>query len=240
MIPKIIHYCWFGGKPLTEDAKKCIASWKKYCPDYEIRKWSEDNFDLDSMIYTKEAYQAKKWAFVTDYVRLYALNTVGGIYMDTDVEVLKNLDLFLLEHGFSGFERDDAVPTGIMASEKGNVFIKKLLQEYDGMHFFKEDGTMDLTTNVVRITRTACQYGLKLNNTKQTIEQFTFYPKDYFCPKNCRTMGIELTGNSYTIHHFTGSWDTDVKKGYRRWLKRHLPPGVLKRMVAVMNKLKFI
>lgn len=235
MIPKIIHYCWFGGNPLPDDAKRYIESWKKYCPDYEIREWNEENFDITSIPYVNEAYHARKWAFITDYVRLFALANYGGIYMDTDVEVLRNLDCFLTEPGFSGFERVDAVPTGIMASEKGNSFICELLSEYDGIHFLKTDGTPDLTTNVVRITNTAVKHGLKLNNKKQTIENFTFYPKDYFCPKSSRTLEINLTPNTYTIHHFAGSWDTENQ--FRRTLKKILPTWALKIIVKGMDKL---
>lgn len=237
MIPKVIHYCWFGGNPLPEDAVKCIESWKKYCPDYEIVEWNESNFDISSLDYTREAHQAKKWAFITDYVRLHVLATVGGIYMDTDVEVLKNLDVFLNEHGFSGFERVDAVHTGIMAAEKGNPFIVQLLEEYNSLHFIREDGTYDLTTNVVRITKAAQKNGLKLNNKKQTVCDFSFYPKEVFCPKNSRTMEMEITENTYTIHHFQGSWDADRKK-FRKFLKKHVPVAVLKKIVAVMDFLK--
>lgn len=237
MIPKIIHYCWFGGNPLPESAVKCIDSWKKYCPDYAIVEWNEDNFDISSLDYTREAYQAKKWAFITDYVRLYALATVGGVYMDTDVEVLKNIDIFLEEFGFSGFERVDAVPTGIMAAEKGNLFILQLMEEYNSLHFIREDGTNDLTTNIVRITDAATKRGLKLNNKKQTVCDFTFYPKEFFCPKNSRTMEIKLTDNTYTIHHFQGSWDTDRKK-IRKFIKKHVPVVILKRIVTVMDFLK--
>lgn len=235
MIPKIIHYCWFGGNPLPEQYKKYMASWKKYCPDYEIREWNESNFDLNSVPYVKEAYQSKKWAFITDYVRLFALDTIGGIYMDTDVEVLRNLDVFLNEEGFSGFEQKNAVPTGIMAAEKGQKFIHELLSQYDDLHFIKENGVLDETTNVRRITETALKYGLKLNNTKQTIAGFTFYPTDYFCPKSSRTLEINLTENSCTIHHFSGSWVTDNK--FRRTVKRILPTWILKAIVKVMDML---
>ena len=118
MIPKIIHYCWFGDKELPKLAKKCLASWKKYCPDYQIKCWNESNFDVNSNQYVKEAYENKKYAFVTDYVRLYALYNFGGVYMDTDVEVIKNIDDFLNCKGFSSFESTNLVPTGILASEK--------------------------------------------------------------------------------------------------------------------------
>ena len=123
MIPKIIHYCWFGGNELPEESKRYIESWKRYCPDYQIIKWSEENFDVNSVPYTKEAYEEKKWAFITDYVRLKVLYESGGIYMDTDVEVIKPLDDLLTEPGFSGFELPDKVLLGIMACEKENKFI---------------------------------------------------------------------------------------------------------------------
>ena len=233
MIPKVIHYCWFGGNPLPEEYKQYIESWKKYCPDYKIIEWNESNFDLNEVPYVKEAYQSKKWAFITDYVRLYALDTIGGIYMDTDVEVLKNLDEFLNQEGFSGFERENAVPTGIMAAEKRQKFIHELLHQYDELHFIKDDGSLDESTNVTRITNTAVKYGLKLNNKKQTVQGFTFYPTDYFCPKNSRTMEINITKNSCTIHHFAGSWVTD--NNFRRAVKKYLPVWTLKGIVKIMD-----
>lgn len=207
MIPKVIHYCWFGRGELPPLAKKCLDSWKKYCPDYEIKEWNEDNFDLDSYPYVREAYDKRKFAFVTDVVRLYALYHEGGIYMDTDVEVLKPLDRFLSHHAFSGFENDQFVPTGIMASEKGGKWARDNLAYYEGRHFLKEDGSMDLTTNVVTITNYMLPLGLKQNNTFQDFPGLiTFYPKDYFCPKSYADGKIYLTDNTYTIHHFSSSW----------------------------------
>ena len=214
MIPKIIHYCWFGGNPLPESAKKYIQSWKKYCPDYEIIEWNENNFKLDIVPYVKEAYEKKKWAFVTDYVRLYALNKIGGIYMDTDVEVLRNLDEFLHSEGFSGFERQDAIPTGIMAAEAGNPFIKALLKQYNNLHFCRPDGTLDLTTNVSRITEYAVNRGLVLNGQQQLVDHFMIYPQDFFCPKDYITGKVTLTENTCTIHHFSGSWHSPKQ---RKW-----------------------
>ncbi len=224
MIPKTIHYIWFGGNPLPEDAKKCIESWKKYCPDYEIIEWNESNFDVEQNDYIKEAYAAKKWAFVSDYARLKVLVEYGGIYMDTDVEVLKPLDGFLSERAFSGFEDVDAIPTGIMACEKGFELFAGLLKDYDTRHFLLPDGSYDITTNVVTITDYCLKHGLVLNNEKQTVDGFTLYPKDWFCPKSHLTGKIECTENSHTIHHFAGSWHspwvkfkTKIKKliGYR-------------------------
>lgn len=212
MIPKIIHCCWFGRNEMGELEKKCINSWKKFCPDYKIKVWNEDNFDINSNDYVKEAYETKKWAFVTDYVRLYALYTEGGIYMDTDVEVLHNLDEYLCYDAFSGFENYDAIPTGIMAGVKGFKLYKDLLDRYNNRHFVKEDGKMDYTTNVTEITNYCLDKGLQLNNTFQTIEGFTLFPKDYFCPKSYMTGQIECTDNTVTIHHFKGSWMSEGEK----------------------------
>jgi hypothetical protein len=209
MIPKIIHYCWFGGNPLPELAQKCIESWKKYCPDYEIREWNETNFDLNCNQYVKEAFEAKKWAFITDYVRLWAMVRDGGIYMDTDVEIIRPLDIYLKERAFSGFETEDSIPTGIMACEEGFPLFKELLTEYRNRSFIKSDGTYDLTTNVTAITNYCLRYGLVLNNTKQTIQGFTLYPHDVFCPKSHKTGIITCTENTHTIHHFAGSWHTE-------------------------------
>lgn len=220
-IPKIIHYCWFGRNPLPELAQKCIESWKKYCPDYEIMEWNEDNFPLDFNDYVKEAYEAKKWAFVSDVARLYALVNYGGIYMDTDVEVLKPLDEFLSLDAFSGFESSGYIPTGIMASKKEHPTFVELLNDYNGVHFVKEDGTLDLTTNVIRITNVCLKYGLVLNGERQTVAGFTFMPCDYFCPKDYNTKELHLTENSYTIHHFDGSWLSEEVKYAKSLLQKY-------------------
>lgn len=205
-IPKKIHYCWFGGKPLPEEAKKCISSWKKYCPDYEIIEWNENNFDLESNAYVKEAYSAKKWAFVTDYVRLFAMYNYGGVYMDTDVELVGSLDDFLKHQAFSGFESSKDIPTGIMACKKGFTLFKEFLDYYKDRHFITDDGSFDLTTNVSIITNICEKYGLKRNNTLQNINGFILYPSDVFCPKNYLTGEIKRTKNTIAIHHFSGSW----------------------------------
>lgn len=206
MIPKTIHYCWFGRGEKPKLAQKCIASWKKYCPDYEIVEWNEDNFDVNCCPYVKEAYENKKYAFVTDYVRLFAMYTEGGIYMDTDVEVTRSLNEFLVCKAFSGFESEQYVPTGIMASEKGLPIIKELLDYYDGRHFQKEDGTLDTTTNCVSITNIMLNHGLKLDGKLQTIADFTFYPSDYFCPFVNETGVLHKTKNTAAIHWFNKSW----------------------------------
>lgn len=242
MIPKKIHYCWFGGNPLPELAQKCIASWKKYCPDYEIVEWNENNFDLNCCAYVKEAYEAKKWAFITDVARLFALVNEGGIYMDTDVEVLKPLDGLLKYRAVSGFEAVDRIPTGLMACEKGHELFAELLADYDQAHFLKDDGSLDLTTNVTRITNTCLKYGLVLNNTEQTVNGFTLLPNDYLCPKDYETKVITITPNTYTIHHFDGSWQSaEARWGsqFASKLQKWLPKKVAGYIAVAIASIKF-
>ena len=234
MIPKKIHYCWFGGNPLPELAQKCIASWKKYCPDYEIIEWNESNFDLNCCAYVKEAYEAKKWAFVSDVARLYALVNYGGIYMDTDVEVIRPIDDLLQYEAVSGFEAKDRIQTGLMACREGQLLFVELLHDYDRAHFVKEDGTYDTTTNVTRITNTCLKYGLQLNNTLQTIKGFTLLPYDYLCPKNSSTKVLTITKNTLVIHHFDGSWLPEVDRLAAQLQSKYnrLLPGRLARLLA--------
>lgn len=219
MIPKKIHYCWFGRGQMPELAKKCIESWKKYLPDYEIKEWNEDNFDLKMYPYVCEAYDNRKFAFVTDVVRLYALYHEGGIYMDTDVEVLKPLDCLLQYEAVSGFETDTQIQTGLMGCREGHPLFKELLDEYEDIHFVKKDGSLDLTTNVTRITNACLKYGFVPNNTLQTVKGFTLLPKDYLCPKSYISGKINLTTNTLVIHHFAGSWNTISQKVKRKILK---------------------
>lgn len=207
MIPKKIHYCWFGRGEKSDAIKRYIASWHKHLPDYEFKEWNEDNFDINQNRYVKEAYENRKFAFVTDYVRLYAILTEGGIYMDTDVEVLKPFDPFLHHHAFSGFETDGNVPTGMMAAEKGSVWAKELLDGYTNRQFIKADGSFDMTTNTAVITEYMLAKGLIQNNTYQDFPGLcTMYPAQYFCPKDHRTGKIRITDKSVCIHHFAGSW----------------------------------
>ncbi|MBR1383484.1 MAG: glycosyl transferase [Ruminococcus sp.] len=228
-IPKIIHFCWFGGNPLPPLARKCIASWKKYCPDYKIIRWDEHNFDINCNEYVKEAYAAKKWAFVSDVARLYALVTVGGVYMDTDVEVIKPIDSLLQYDAVSGFESETDIPTGLMASRKGHPFMKELLDEYNDIHYLGADGEQDMTTNVTRITNACLKYGFVPNNQKQTVAGFTLLPKDYLCPKDNSTAITRITENTLVIHHFNGSWLTKKDRcwlGFVQKYNRHFPRPV--------------
>ena len=206
MIPRIIHYCWFGRNPKPELVINCIDSWKKYCPEYEIIEWNEDNFDLNYNDYVREAYESKKWAFVADVVRLKVLHDIGGIYMDIDVEAIKSLDSLLNYEAVSGFQSKEYINTGLIGSEKGNQMIYELLLDYDGEHFVRADGSMNLTTNVIRITNICRKYGLEQNDSIQTVNTFTVLPRDYLCPKDYDTNKLTLTENTLCIHHFNGSW----------------------------------
>ena len=239
MIPKTIHYCWFGRNPKPELAEKCIRSWKKHCSDYEIIEWNEDNFDISAApLYVRQAYEAKKWAFVTDYVRLWAMTEFGGIYMDTDVEVLKSLDPFLVHEGFSGFETETSIPTGIMGCQKGFSLFVEFLRFYDNASFLNPDGTMDTTTNVAIMTKICLQHGLVPNGTKQNIEGFVLYPKDVFCPVSYEDGKLNKTKNTVTIHWFAGSWHSDAEKAYREerlaYLKREKFLAPVKKLIITL------
>lgn len=209
-IPKIIHYIWVGGREKSELAKKCIESWKKFCPDYEIKEWNEHNFDMEQNLYLKQAYEAKKYAFVSDYMRLKVLLDYGGIYMDTDVELTKPLDEFLVHRAFSGFENKVWLPTAVMGAEPNHIWIKRLISVYDKVTFLNKDGSFNLTTNVTYMSIvTRYFYHAKLDNSYQELDDgLVIYPNDWFCPKDYVTKKILATENTHAIHHFNGSWLT--------------------------------
>lgn len=213
-IPKTIHYCWFGKNELPEKAQQCIDSWKKNCSDYKIIEWNENNFDINSNTYVKEAYESKKYAFVTDYVRLYALYNYGGVYMDTDVEVVKSLDKFLQHKAFTGNENGEFCITGTMGSEAGNAWIKQLLDWYNDKKFILPDGKLNTKPNTEIITEiTSEYYGWKCENKFQKLgDDINIYTHDVFCAKDWRTKKITTTENTYTIHNFAGSWISDKDK----------------------------
>ena len=201
MIPKKIHYCWFGCGEMPELAKKCIKSWKKYLPEYEIKEWNEDNFDLDMYPYAREAYENRKFAFVTDVVRLYALYHEGGIYMDTDVEVYKPLDDFLNEEAFTGFEQPHYPVTATMGAEKGNPVIKLMLDYYDCIDFKLYEDWQDYVkyqeTNTCIMSNLLGLLGIDRDKDEiQHIKHFAVYPRSYFFTKD----------EGYTYHSFNGSW----------------------------------
>ena len=215
MIPKIIHYCWFGGNPLPEDAKRYIATWRKFCPDYEIKEWNESNFDINCCDYVREAYEAKKWAFVSDYARFYILYQYGGVYFDTDVEMIRPLFSILQKGPFMGMEVNSpaCVAPGLgLAAIPGLKFYREVLDFYENRHFKQKNGKIDDTTIVVYVTNLLKKYGLKNGNKMQLIEGINIYPTEFFCPKNPSTGNLLITENTYTIHHYTASWFSPWQK----------------------------
>lgn len=214
MIPKIIHYCWFGGKPKPDDVKKYIASWKKFCPDYEIKEWNESNFDINENDYCREAYEAKKWAFVTDYVRLAVLYKFGGIYMDTDVELVKPFDSLLKLDAFMCFEDHDKVSIGTFGAAKEFNLVKDFLVAYQDRHFQREDGSYDTTTNLEIVTQILHnKYHLCLNGKLQTLSKnVVVYPREVFIAKSVNTGWIMKDDSTIAIHHYAGSWFSEEDK----------------------------
>lgn len=231
MIPKIIHYCWFGGKEKPLSVKKCIESWKKYCPDYQILEWNESNFDIAYNQFTKEAYDAKKYAFVSDIARLYALVTEGGVYMDTDVELLKPIDDFLqYGGGVTCFQSEDnVIATGFLMCEKGFPLFREFLLSYNSLHFSNIDGSYNLIPNNILLTNLCVTYGLLRNNHFQQVKDLSVFPRDYFSAKNPITKAITVTNNTYAIHHYDGSWYSDIQeyKGQLRKRYKFLPQKMI-------------
>ena len=214
MIPKKIHYCWIGDKALPESARKCIESWKKFCPDYEIIEWNENNYDFSKNPYMKEALENKKWGFVPDYARLDIVYRYGGIYLDTDVEIIKSFDSLLNNKGFAGFELADHIALGLgFGAEPGNKIIKDLLESYKELHFLKQDGSLNLTPSPEINNKVFVKHGLIGNNRKQILDNcFTIYPTDYFCPKSFFDGITRVTPNTYSIHHYDSSWFTEKEQ----------------------------
>ena len=212
-IPKVIHYCWFGRGALPKLAEKCIKSWEKYCPDYEIVCHNEDNFDINQNKYAREAYDAGKWAFVSDYVRLKVLFDEGGIYFDTDVELIKPIDKLIEKGGFMGFDDNSVISTGLgFACEKGNELVGKLLKDYDDISFKLPDGSLDMTPCPDRNTKTIIELGFDISNKNQIFMGIQMLPEDYLCPVKYYTGKKTITKNTYSIHHFCASWTTPRAK----------------------------
>lgn len=233
MIPKIIHYCWFGGNPMPELAHKCISSWKKYLPDYEIKEWNEDNFDVNIIPYTAEAYNARKYAFVSDYARFWILYKYGGVYFDTDVEVIRPISVILNNGAFMGCECDGmskvspiTVAPGLgLGVESGNKVYKKMLDLYSGLSFLQMDGSLNQKTVVQYMTEVLLEEGLKNVQGIQIVSGINIYPSEYFCPIDPATEELAITKNTYTIHHFSGSWLPIEQRLERKlWLLLHIRP----------------
>ncbi|KMK75036.1 glycosyltransferase family 32 protein [Alkalihalobacillus pseudalcaliphilus] len=216
-IPKVIHYCWFGGKEKPPIVEKCIKSWNRHLPHYEVKEWNEQNFDVSCNSYVEEAYAAEMYAFVSDFVRVHALYHEGGIYLDTDVEVLKPFDELLKHQSFWGFEQGDYIATSTIGAVKGHPLIEEFLESYNKKKFIKEDGSFEQLTNVKIVTELLEKKGLKRNGLFQEIKQLgAFYPQPTFSPYdyiNCRNL---MNDSSFTIHHFHKGWlpTRDKVKGH--------------------------
>jgi hypothetical protein len=229
LIPKIIHYCWFGGNPLPDTALKCIASWKKYCPDYEIKQWDESNFDVNACAYTREAYKAKKWAFVSDYARFKILYDEGGLYFDTDVEIIKPMDDIIERGPFMGCEpsvKRNKIAAGLglaanaglglaanaglgLAANAGlpeSKLYRSILHYYEKQHFLMSNGSINTETVVTRVTNILEKHGFKGDGSIEHICGTYIYPSEYFCPMDGLTGELKITKNTHSIHHYDGSW----------------------------------
>lgn len=215
-IPKLIHYCWFGGNPLPDDAKKCINSWKKFCPDYKIIEWNENNFDINCCDYIQQAYKEKKWAFVSDYARFWILYNYGGLYFDTDVELIKPIDDILEKGSFMGTEKQYStdkkkiitnVNPGLgLAVYQNHKFLKQMLDIYNTKSFIKNKNEIDYTTIVELTTDKLIKEGFKKDNTLQKISDIYIYPIEFFCPLDYYTGELNITEQTKSIHHYTATW----------------------------------
>ena len=209
MIPKIIHYCWFGHKELSPLAKRCIASWRNFFPDYEIKEWNEENFDVNSIPYTAQAYKHKKFAFVSDYARFKILHEYGGIYFDTDVEVINSLDDIIEKGAFFGLENEShfACNPGLgFASEPRFYLLKEMLNLYANMQFENASGKLNKKTIVEYFSDLLLKKGLQPTSGIIEFQGTYIYPPDYFCPKPSEFGKIQTTENTRTIHHYAASW----------------------------------
>lgn len=256
MIPKVIHYCWFGGNPLPKLTKKCIKSWKRYCPDYEIVRWDESNFDISSCpLYVRQAYEVKKWAFVSDYVRLRVVHDHGGVYLDTDVELISSLDKLLPHKAFFGFENAKIinevsndlteanvfVATGLgFGAEKNAVILKEMMDEYNEIPFILPDGSFDQTTCPRRNTGALVKHGLVQDDYLQVVgDDILVVPSSWMCPFEFWAENGGISEETLSIHWFSASWMTDEmrqarkarvqkrRKAKRREFIRYLPNRIL-------------
>lgn len=242
---KIIHYCWFGRTPLPPLALKCIESWKKYLPEYEIKEWNEDNFDVNIIPYTKEAYEAKKYAFVSDYARFWILYKYGGLYFDTDVEVIKPLDDIIAKGPFMGCEKEikdvkgattKAVAPGLgLGVNPGVGLYKEMLDLYTSLHFVDGKGNLNLKTVVDYTTELLCKHGLENKPGIQYVAGIYIYPVDYFCPISVDDGKLRVTSNTRTIHHYAQSWQSPARKYGRKFILM-IGGNRLKRLIKKMLK----
>ncbi|MDO4195454.1 MAG: glycosyltransferase [Prevotellaceae bacterium] len=271
MIPKIIHYCWFGDNPLPKLALECIASWRKFLPDYEIWAWVDDEinfranglavdgisvadkvlpFDVNIIPYTAEAYKQKKYAFVSDYARFWILYECGGIYFDTDVEVIRPLDDIIARGNYMGFEMDPdgqntpgkyapsycfEVNPGLgFGLEKGCGFVSEILDLYRSLHFDMSVPYPWFKTVVAYTTELLCEHGLRNTDGIQHVAGITIYPREYFAPINIITQRQHITDNTRTVHRYMASWSNGNNRSLTMMIRRMLPESIL----VQINKIK--
>jgi hypothetical protein len=216
MMPKVIHYCWFGGSKLPKLAKKCIDSWKIYFPNFQIKEWNEANFDVNIIPYTRDAYVNRKFAFVSDYARFWILYNYGGLYFDVDVEVVKSFDDILSMGAFMGCELQSpeiTVAPGLgLGCPPGLEVYKEILDIYSKLIFINNDGSLNLTTVVQYMTAFLKENGLENKGEIQNIRGINIYPKEYFCPDLAFLKLASLPAETHSIHHYAASWLTGKNK----------------------------
>lgn len=213
MIPKIIHYCWFGKGLIPDKEKNCIETWGNYFPDYEFKLWNEDNFDYQSCPFAKQAYENKKYAFVSDYARAKVLYEYGGIYLDTDVKILKPFDdLFKNAEGVVGFERKAFIGTAVIGCQPQDLCMKELLAYYENHDFVQKDGSFDNIANVSVLTDIMNERGLILGGERQTIQGYEVYNREYFYPKKVSDTEFSVTNETVAIHMCSNSWMTERER----------------------------
>lgn len=239
-IPKKIHYCWFGNNDKPKIVMKCIETWKRILPDYEIIEWNENNFDINSNKYVKEAYENKKYAFVSDYVRVYVLYNIGGIYLDTDVEVFKPLDKFLKEDSFWGFEEKNYIATSTIGAKAGNKLIKQFLDFYEGKSYNEMATSIETSTNVQIVTKIFKDMGFEMNGEKQTIDEIaTIYPQEYFSPYDYINYYDKKTDKTYTKHLFYKSWVSPkdkIKSNIKNFLSKVIGGKNIVKIRGILQK----
>ena len=212
-IPKKIHYCWFGEGDMPEKNKRCIESWKRTCPEYEIVRWDESNYDWTKNKYMKQAYESKKWGFVPDYARLDIVYSNGGIYLDTDVELIKKPDELLIYDGYMGFQRNFWIALGLgFGAKKENLLIRQLRDYYNEIDFIDEHGMINLKAAPYYQTMFLKEKGIKCNNMLQMYKDNLILSTDYLDPLGYKNGRLHITDNTISIHHYDESWiDSNLK-----------------------------
>lgn len=248
MIPKTIHYCWFGRNPLPASAQRCIASWRKYLPDYEIKEWNEDNIDVNGIPYTSDAYAAKKYAFVSDYARFKILYELGGVYFDTDVEVIRPMDDIISKSAFMGWETANnqgiqkVAPGLCLGAPKGLPLYQEILTAYKNLSFYLEDGRYNPYSMIPLVTDILLQHGMKNDGTTQYVANTTIYAADYFCPMDALTGKMTKTPNTRSIHWYNMSWldkKTQHKAKFMRHFRRIFGMSFVNKVSKMIEILKF-